>query len=96
MSAIGLIATLRTQPGKEEELETVFAELASAVRANEPGNSFYRLFRTEETGVYKVLECYDDAAAVDAHSNSDHFRTLAVRLGACLAGKLEVERLSAA
>ena len=66
MSGIGVIATIRVLPGKEAEFEGVFAELAPAVRANEPGNSYYKLFRTAETGVYKVLECYDDAAAVEA------------------------------
>lgn len=95
MSAIGLVATLRVQSGKEEEFEGVFTELAAAVRANEPGNSYYRLFRTGETGVYKVLECYDDAAAAEAHSASDHFRSIGARLGPCLAGAPEIERLSA-
>lgn len=95
MSAIGIIATIRVQPGKEAEFETVFAELAPAVAANEPGNSYYRLFRTEETGVYKVMECYDDAAAVEAHRASDHFRTIGARLGPCLAGAPEIEKLTA-
>ena len=84
MSGIGIIATLRVQPGKEAEFEAVFAELAPAVRANEPGNSFYKLFRTAEAGVYKVLECYDDEAAVAAHRASDHFRTLGAKLSPCL------------
>ena len=92
MSAIGVIATLRVQPGKEE---AVFAELAPAVAANEAGNSYYRLFRTDDASVYKVLECYDDEAAVEAHRASDHFRTLGARLGPCLAGAPEIERLPA-
>lgn len=95
MSAIGIIATLRVQPGKEAEFEAVFAELAPAVHANEPGNSYYRLFRTDEAGVYKVLECYADDAAVAAHRASDHFRTLGAKLGPCLAGAPEIERLNA-
>ena len=95
MSGIGIVATLRVQPGKEEEFEGVFAELAPAVAANEPGNSYYKLFRTAETGVYKVLECYDDDAAVEAHRASDHFRSLGAKLGPCLAGAPEIERLSA-
>ncbi|WP_411340607.1 putative quinol monooxygenase [Sphingopyxis sp. J-6] len=95
MSAIGIIATIRVQPGKEAEFEDVFAELAPAVAANEPGNSYYRLFRTDETGVYKVMECYDDDAAVDAHRASDHFRTIGARLGPCLAGAPEIEKLAA-
>ncbi|HRE35975.1 MAG: antibiotic biosynthesis monooxygenase [Sphingopyxis sp. 65-8] len=93
MSGIGIIATLRVQPDKEAEFEAVFAELAPAVRANEPGNSFYKLFRTAEAGVYKVLECYDDEAAVAAHRASDHFRTLGAKLGPCLAGAPEIESL---
>lgn len=95
MSAIGIIATLRVQAGKEAEFEGVFAELAPAVNANEPGNSYYRLFKTGEAGVYKVLECYDDEDATKAHRESDHFRTLGAKLGPCLAGAPEIERLSA-
>jgi len=95
MSAIGVIATLRVQPGKEAEFEGVFAELAGAVNANEPGNSFYKLFRTADAGVYKVLECYDGDAAVEAHRASDHFRTLGAKLGPCLAGAPEIEKFPA-
>jgi quinol monooxygenase YgiN len=95
MSAIGVIATLHVQPGKEAEFEGVFAELAAAVNANEAGNSYYRLFKTDETGAYKVLECYDDQAALDAHRASDHFRSIGARLGPCLAGAPEIETLSA-
>lgn len=95
MSGIGVIATLRVQPGKEEAFEAVFAELAAAVRANETGNSYYKLFRTADAGVYKVLECYDDEAAVAAHRASDHFRTLGAKLGPCLAGAPEIEKLAA-
>jgi len=95
MSAIGAIATLRVQPGKEAEFEKIFAELVVAVNANESGNSYYKLFRTAETGVYKVLECYDDEAAIETHRASDHFRTIGARLGPCLAGAPEVERLPA-
>jgi len=96
MSAIGVIATLRVQSGKEAEFEGVFAELAGAVNANEAGNSYYRLFRTSEAGIYKVLECYDDQAALDAHRASDHFRSIGARLGPCLAGAPEIETLGAA
>ena len=96
MSAIGVVATLKIQPGKEAEFETLFAELAAAVNANEAGNSYYRLFRTGETGVYRVLECYDDQTALDAHRASDHFRSIGARLGPCLAGAPEIETLSAA
>lgn len=96
MTAIGIIATLRVQPGKEEAFEGVFAELAAAVNANEAGNSFYKLFRTEAAGVYKVMECYDNEAAVEAHRASEHFRSLGTKLGPCLAGAPEIEKLTGA
>ena len=96
MSAIGVIATLRVQPGKEADFEAAFAELAAAVNADEPGNSFYRLFRTDETGTYKVLECYDDMAAVEAHRASTHFREIGARFGPWLASAPDIERLNAA
>ncbi len=95
MSAIGVVAILRALPGKEAEFETIFAELAAAVNAEEAGNSYYRLFRAEETGVYKVLECYENQAALDAHRASDHYRNIGARLGPCLAGTPEVETLGA-
>lgn len=95
MSAIGVIATLHVQPGKAAEFETAFAELAAAVAANEPGNSFYRLFRASEPGLYKVLECYADQAALDAHRASDHFRAAGPRLAPCMAGAPEVEAMPA-
>jgi len=37
MAAIGVIATLTVAEGKNDEFESVFADLAAAVRANEPG-----------------------------------------------------------
>ncbi len=90
MSAIGVVATLRVQPGKEAEFEGVFAELAAAVNAKEAGNSYYRLFRGRDAGEYKVLECYDDQASLDAHRASDHFRSIGAKLGSCMAGAPEV------
>lgn len=95
MSATGVIAILRVQSGKEAEFESIFAELAAAVNANEAGNSYYRLFRTDDSGVYKVLECYNDRAALEAHRASDHFRTFGARLGPCMAAAPEVETLDA-
>ncbi|PZQ23625.1 MAG: antibiotic biosynthesis monooxygenase [Sphingopyxis macrogoltabida] len=95
MSAIGVIATLRVQPGREAEFEAAFADLAAAVNADEPGNSYYRLFRGGEAGTYKVLECYDDEAAVAAHRASAHYREIGARFSSLLAGAPDIERLDA-
>jgi len=96
MAAIGVIATLTVAEGKNDEFEAVFAELAAAVRANEPGNVFYTLTRSRANPqLYKVLEQYADQAALEAHGASAHFRAAGPKLAPCLAGAPDVEYLDA-
>lgn len=65
---IGVIARLKIAPGQEQPFEALFAEQAEQVRANEPANRLYRLFRDRaEPGGYIVMEIYDDEAALEAH-----------------------------
>jgi quinol monooxygenase YgiN len=93
---IGIVATLKVQEGKGPDFEAVFLELAGQVRANEPGNIFYQLTRSRtEPDTYKVLELYKDQAAVEAHGQSDHFKTIGRKMGAFIAGRPEVEHLDA-
>ena len=94
--AIGVVAKLKIQEGKNEEFETVFKELQEAVRANEPGNNFYALHRSrEDATTYIVLEQYADQASLDAHGKSDHFRSIGAKMGACMAGRPEIETMDA-
>ena len=54
---IGIIATLKIQPGKNEEFENAFKGLMAAVEANEPGNNFYVLHRSrDDDTTYVVME----------------------------------------
>jgi len=92
--AIGVIATLKVQDGKGAALEAVFEELAAQVRANEPGNKLYRLCRSRsDANTYVVMEIYDDQAAVEAHGQSEHFRAAGAKIGACLAGRPDIQYL---
>ncbi len=93
--AIGMIVRLKIQDGKNEEFEAIFMELQAAVQAGEPGNNFYALHRTDDAQTYVVLEQYADEEAAKAHSGSDHFRTLGAKMGACMAGRPEIENLVA-
>jgi quinol monooxygenase YgiN len=96
MSAIGVIATLTVADGKNEAFEAVFAELADAVRANEPGNVFYTLTRSRSNPqVYKVLERYVSQDAMNIHGSSDYFKAAGLKLAPCLAGAPELEYLDA-
>ncbi len=94
--AIGVIAKLRIQEGKNSEFEEVFKELAAAVRANEPDNNFYALHKSRsDPQLYIVLEQYADQAALDAHSKTDHFRTIGARMGPCMGGAPDIEVMDA-
>jgi quinol monooxygenase YgiN len=91
---LGVIAKIRVQTGKNSEFEAVFAELAAAVRKNEPGCNFYALHKSKsDSQLYVVLEQYKDAAAFAAHREYPHFREGGRKMGACMAGAPEVELL---
>jgi quinol monooxygenase YgiN len=91
---IGIVATLRVQDGKTAEFEGIFLGLAKQVRANEPGNVFYQLTKSRaDANTYKVLELYKDQAALEAHRGSDHFKAEGAKMGACLAGRPDIEYL---
>jgi quinol monooxygenase YgiN len=91
---IGVIATIKIQDGKAEEFEAVFTTLAEQVRELEPGNFAYELCKSRsEPNTYKVLELYVDEDALKAHGASEHFKAAGPGIGACLAGRPEVEYL---
>ena len=94
--AVGIIARLKIQEGKNDEFEGIFKELMAAVHANESGNNFYALHKSSsDPQTYVVLEQYVDQAALDAHGKTDHFRSLGAKMGGCLAGAPEIEIMEA-
>ena len=92
--AIGIIAILKVQSGKEAEAERVFNELQTQVAAQEPGNLFYRFFKNE-AGDYVVLEAYSSKDALAAHSQSDHFKAAGKQMMALLDGAPNIQRMDA-
>ena len=89
-----IVATLKIKPGMEKEFEAIAAELAAAVRKNEPGNKLYALHRSEDPQKYVFVERYDDEAAIEAHRASDHYKTLGRKMGPCMEGRPEILRLT--
>ncbi len=70
---IGVIARVKIAQGRGGEFETAFAVQAAQVRAHEPANQLYRLFRSrEDPDAYVVMEVYDDLDALEAHRRSPH------------------------
>jgi len=90
--AIGLLATIKIQAGKNAEFEAVAKELMAAVRANEPGNKVYQFCKSrDDETTYVVMEVYADQAALDVHGKTDHFRTIGAKMGPCMAGRPELK-----
>jgi quinol monooxygenase YgiN len=91
---IGIVATLKVQGGKEADFEAIFGELAMAVRANEPGNKLYQVFKSrKDKNTYLVMEMYESEEALKAHGKTDHYRTIGARLGPTMAGAPDIHYL---
>ena len=91
---IGVVATLKVQEGKNAEFEAVFTALAAQVRANEKGNLAYSLTKSRtDPNTYKVLELYADQDALTLHGGTEYFKAAGPKIGACLAGRPEIEYL---
>jgi quinol monooxygenase YgiN len=92
--AVGVIATLKVQDGKDRDFEAAFRDLAKAVRANEPGNKLYQVCKSrKEANTYVVMEIYESDEALKAHSASEHFKTIGAGLGPILAGRPDIHYL---
>lgn len=93
---IGVIAHLTVKDGKQAEFEAVAKDLIEKVRANEPGCLMYELFKEKDSDTeYYFMEKYADKDAIAAHGASDYFQAAQPALGACLAGRPTITRLSA-
>jgi quinol monooxygenase YgiN len=68
-----LLARWTAAPGNEERVEQTLLALAAATR-EEPGCRAYRPARSvDDPRVFVIYEEYDDEAALEAHSASEHF-----------------------
>jgi autoinducer 2-degrading protein len=74
--AVVLAVTWRAQEGKEGEVAEVITQLAQASRA-EPGILAFVVHRSSSNPhEFFLYEQYRDAAALQAHSETEHFKTL--------------------
>ena len=84
-----IIATWTARPGSEAIVADVLRDLTAA-SLGEPGCRFYQAQESLETpGVFVVYETYDDIAAAEEHTRSDHFRTYVVERAADLLERRE-------
>jgi quinol monooxygenase YgiN len=90
---LATIATLKVKEGQEAEFEAAAKALVEAVNANEPGCLLYTLNKGDEPLTYVFIERYENEAAVEAHRNSDHFKTLGRAMGPFMDGRPDILRL---
>lgn len=94
--AIGVIATITIQDGKNAEFEQVFAELEKQVKANEAGVVFYALHRSKKNPQeYKVLEQYAGEEDLALHGKTDYFVTANKKMSGMVAAAPHIELLDA-
>ena len=92
--AVGLLATITVQEGKNAEFERVFLALTDQVRANEPGNIFYVLNRSKaDPQIYKVMEQYENHEALAAHGKAEYFQEANKVLATLVSAAPEIEIL---
>ncbi len=94
--AVGVIAKLTVQTGKNREFESIFNRLVKAVTDNESGCNFYTLHQSRtDPQIYMVLEQYDSEEALALHGKTDYFRSIGAELAPCMAAAPDIEYLDA-
>ncbi|MER0240965.1 putative quinol monooxygenase [Streptomyces sp. HSW2009] len=74
--AIYVVARWRAKDGEDERVASLLSQIVAASRA-EPGCLEYRAVRArEDQRAFVLFEGYADEAALAAHRESAHFRTL--------------------
>lgn len=72
-----IVADWTATEGEEEAVADLLRQLASLSRT-EAGCQLYRSHRsTDDPRSFMIYEVYDDAEALEAHRNSEHFQRLA-------------------
>ncbi|TKX55629.1 antibiotic biosynthesis monooxygenase [Halorubrum sp. SP3] len=89
---IVLHAVFPLDPEKRDEALDLIADLAEKSRA-EPGMIDYRpATDVDDPNVVRFFEQYEDEAAFEAHSQTEHFQEFEAALPDLLAGEPEVTR----
>jgi quinol monooxygenase YgiN len=84
---IVLGATIKAKAGKEQQLIEVFKRLAAEVQQEEGCLMYIFNQDKKDPTTFLVYEQYVDQAAVDAHANSNHFKTIGKEMGEFMDGR---------
>ncbi len=84
---ISVIARVKVKEGQEQDFEALAQELVAAVNANEEGCEYYALHRDDDPQTYFLIERFRDQAALEAHRQTDHYKSIGARMGPHMAGR---------
>jgi quinol monooxygenase YgiN len=86
-----VIATLKVQPGKEDDFIAAAKKMIDYVNANEPGTTTYPLNRSQaDPTTFVFYEVYADQAAFAAHGGSPAMAEFFGAAGTLLAGRPDI------
>jgi len=88
-----LFASLTPKPEHVADVEAALRVMVAATRT-EPGNLRYDLLRRADGAPgFDLFESYRDAAAVQAHRDSEHYVAFRAKVGAWLVAPPDVKEL---
>lgn len=91
---ITVFASFVPKPGLEDKAEVILQGMVAPTRA-EPGCERYDLYRIKAGNAsFHLFETYKDAAALDHHRSTDHYKTYRVTIVENLAEDISVKVLS--
>src|SRR5580765_6924220 len=94
MSKVAVLAKLKAQPGKRDELVAAMSPMLDAVK-DEPGTEVYALHTDNgDADVIWFYELYVDSDALAAHSGSEAMKAAGGRLAGLVAGRPELFMLT--
>ncbi len=88
MSKVTMIGKIMCQPGKGEEMEAVFRDMAAAC-ADEAGTEIYTYLRGEEN-TYWFFALMSSQEAMQGHGQSDAMKQAMAAFGPLMAGPPEM------
>lgn len=91
---IVLHAVFPLDPAKRDEALDMIEELAEQSRAEDGMIDYRAATDVSDPNVVRFFEQYEDAAAFEAHSQTDHFEKFEAALPDLLAGEPEVRRFA--
>ena len=93
---ITLVATLKANPGKEDELKAALTTMVGNVKDKEkPGVVAYSLHQSDtDPTSFTFYEAYASEAALEAHGKTEHMAAMGASLRGLLAGRPEIQRMT--